>query len=265
MDITENSDESMEKGFAPDIVSDFFSEGVWQRTSVCVPSEMALTIYVNGLELVTIMCTPTKLKPLVLGFLYSEGIIKTIKDVASMQVHIDDSLVDVKLNTPDFKMPSKRTLTSGLGGGHSFLTQVQRVVSNQSVTLAEILALMNKLENQGELHKRCGGVHTSALADNRNLLVVAEDIGRHNTLFRIQGECLSKNISTKNRLLLTTGRISSEMLVKAAKMETPIVVSLSSPTERSVSLACDLGITIIGYARINRLYVYSHPERIVPG
>jgi FdhD protein len=262
MDSTKTNDELLAKGIAPDIGCDRFSEGGWLKTSVCVPGEMALTIYINGLELVTMMCTPTKLTPLVLGFLYSEGIIKSVKDVASMRVCEEESLADVKLNTSDFKLPTKRTLTSGCGGGIALTSQAQKVSSHLVVSPTEVLSLMKQLHEQSELYRLCGGVHTSALADTKNLLVVAEDIGRHNTLDRIQGECLLSGMTTKDKLLLSTGRLSSEMVLKAAKMEMPVVVSRSSPTERAISLARDLGITVVGYARASRLSVYSHPERI---
>ena len=105
-------------------------------------------------------------------------------------------------------------------------------------------------------------MHTSALSDTKNLLVLAEDIGRHNTFDKIQGECLLKGLSTKDRLLLSTGRVSSEMLLKAAKMQAPVVVSRHSLTGSSVSLARDLGIALIGHARGNNLSVYSHSERL---
>jgi FdhD protein len=104
-------------------------------------------------------------------------------------------------------------------------------------------------------------VHASALCDTKNLLVVAEDIGRHNTLDKIQGECLLRKLSTKDRLLLSTGRVSSEMLLKAAKMQAPVVVSRHSITGNAVSLARDLGIALVGHSRGSRLSVYSHPER----
>jgi FdhD protein len=265
MDSTKTNDELLAKGIAPDIGCDRFSEGGWLKTSVCVPGEMALTIYVNGLELVTVMCTPAKLTPLVLGFLYSEGIIENVKDIASMRVCEEESLADVKLNTSDFKLPTKRTLTSGCGGGVAFTSQAQKVSSDLVVTPPDVLSLMKQLGERAELFRLCGGVHTSALADNKNLLVVAEDIGRHNTLDRIQGECLLRALTTRDRLLLSTGRLSSEMLLKAAKMEIPVVVSRSSPTERAISLARDLGITVVGYARASRLSVYSHPERLATG
>lgn len=125
-----------------------------------------------------------------------------------------------------------------------------------------MLSLMGQLQEKMDLYRLSGGVHTSALSDTGNLLVVAEDIGRHNTLDKIHGECLERALSTRDRLLLTTGRVSSEMLLKAAKMQVPVVVSRHSPTGIAVSLACDLGIALIGHARGNRLLVYSHPERL---
>jgi len=250
------------KGVAADIVCDRFSDEGWVRTSVHVPSETELTIYVNHQELVTILCTPTKLNCLVLGFLYSEGIISGIGDVPIMRVCEDDSLADVRLSNPEYKLPTQRTLTSGCGGGATFKTQGQRVDSGLVVTPAEVLSLMKQLQEQMDLYRFCGGVHTSALSDTKNLLVVAEDIGRHNTLDKIQGECLLRGLSTRDRLLLSTGRISSEMLLKAAKMQAPVVVSRHSPTGSAISLARDLGIALVGYARGSRLSVYSHPERL---
>jgi FdhD protein len=123
---------------------------------------------------------------------------------------------------------------------------------------------MKQLNERAELYKYCGGVHTSALGNNSDLLVIAEDIGRHNTLDKIMGECLLTKLSTKEKVLLTTGRISSEMLSKAVRMKTPIVVSRSSPTDRSISLAQELGITLVGYVRGSRLSVYTHNERVLP-
>lgn len=125
-----------------------------------------------------------------------------------------------------------------------------------------ILWLMKQMNQNAELYRFCGGVHTSALADGNGLLVISEDIGRHNTLDKIMGECLITGQSTRDTLLLTTGRISSEMLSKALRMETPIIVSRSSPTDRAISLARELGITLIGYVRGNRLSVYTHEERL---
>ena len=250
------------KGAAPDVVFDRFSDEGWGRDSSHLPSEMALAIYVNRQKLITILCTPTKLNCLVLGFLYAEGIISGIGDVAKMRVCEDESLADVMLSNPEYELPTQRTLTPGCGGGATFKTQGQRVDSDLVATPKEVLSLMKQLQEQMVLYRLCGGVHASALSDTRNLLVVAEDIGRHNTLDKIQGECLLRGLSTRDRLLLSTGRISSEMLLKAAKMQAPVVVSRHSLTEAAVSLARDLGITLVGHARGSRLSVYSHPERL---
>lgn len=254
-------DESLVNGAAPDIVCECFSNGKWLRTSAPVPSEMALTIYVNGQELVTILCTPAKLNCLVLGYLYSEGIIAGMSDVVSMRVCEEESLADVRLSK-EYALPTRRILTSGCGGGVSLTTQGQKVDSSLVVMPTQILPLMMQLRGQAELFRFCGGVHASALSDTKNLLVVAEDIGRHNTLDKIQGECLLRGISIRDKLLLTTGRLSSEMVLKVAKMGAPIVVSRSSPMEHAISLASDLGITLVAYARGSRLSVYSCEWRL---
>lgn len=255
-------DKSDQKGVVPDVIIDRFSGKDWDRTSVHVPSEMALAIYVNRKELVTILCTPTKLNCLVLGFLYAEGIISGMDDVASMRVCEEESLVEVMLSDPEYELPTQRTLTSGCGGGATFKTQGRRVHSDLVTTPREVLALMKQLQKQMEIYRLCGGLHTSALSDTKNLLVMAEDIGRHNTVDKIQGECLLRGLSTRDRLLLSTGRVSSEILLKASRMMAPVVVSRHSPTGSSVSLARDLGITLVGYARGNNMSVYSYPERL---
>jgi FdhD protein len=262
MDVEKVLAESLIKGATPAIVCNRFSNGEWLKTSAPVPSEMALTLYINGQELVTILCTPAKLNCLVLGYLYSEGIIASLSDVASMRICEEESLADVRLSK-EYLLPTRRTLTSGCGGGVSLITQGQKVESSLVVTPTQVLSLMVQLREQAELFRLCGGVHASALANTKNLLVMAEDIGRHNTLDKIQGECLLRGLSAKDGLLLTTGRLSSEMVLKVAKMGVPIVVSRSSPMERAISLACDLGITLVAYARGSRLSVYSCEWRLL--
>ena len=250
------------KGAAVEVACARFADGEWAGIPVHVPGELELTIYVNGQELVTVLCTPTRLNYLVLGFLYAEGIISGTDDVAIMRVCEEDSLADVRLKNPEYKLPTQKALPSGCGGGATFQTQGERVDSDLFVAPKEVLSLMKQLQENMELYRLCGGVHTSALADTGNLLIVAEDIGRHNTLDKIQGECLLRGLSTRDRLLLTTGRVSSEMLLKAAKMQVPVVVSRHSPTGRAVSLARELGIALVGYVRGSRFLVYSHPERL---
>ena len=256
-------DEALANGITPNVNYNFFSGEEWCQKSTAVPGEMSLTIFINGQETVTILCTPTKLTHLVLGFLYSERIIANMNEVASMRICEDEPIADVKLNNPGYTVPTRRTITSGCGSGVSFKTQEQRVDSDLEATPEEVLSLMKRLYQQQNLFQLGGGIHCSALCDRKQILVLAEDIGRHNTLDKIIGECLMRRLPTQDCLLLTTGRISSEMLLKAARMQTPIIVSRSSPTERAISLGNDLNITVIGYARGDHLSVFSGEERLL--
>jgi len=252
---------------APDVPCQRYVDEKWQQMSLSVPKEMAFTIYINNQELVTILCTPFKLNSLVLGYLLAEGIIADIKDVASMRVCEDDALADVKLNQSDFVFPQKRILTSGCGGGASLNTNMDapKIKTDIRVAPKQLLHLMRYMLENAKLYNLTGGVHTSALCDDKDVIAVGEDIGRHNTLDKIVGECFLRKISTKNKILLTSGRVSSEMALKVAKMQVPVIASLTSPTERAVILARDLDITLVGYVRGTHLIVYTRPDRLGVG
>jgi FdhD protein len=229
-----------------------------------VVREAPVTVYVNGQELITFLCTPQSLRNLVLGFLYLEGIIGGLDEVSLLRVCDEEEMVDVRL-THHVELPTRRVLTSGCGGGTTFAdlsTQTNQVDSTLSVTPSQILGLMRRLYSEAELYRTAGGVHTSALSDGHELLVVASDVGRHNTLDKIQGQCLLEGVDTRDRILLTTGRLSAEMLNKAAKMQVPILVSRTSPTDLAVEMAKAWGITLIGYARGKQIHVYSGEERV---
>jgi len=257
------TEESFTSGVTPDVTCNFFSEKGWSREQVPIPAEMELTIYVNRQEVVTVLCTPAKLNQLVIGFLYSGGIISGLQDIAMLRVCAEEPIADVRLRDGlAYQEPAGRTLTSGCGRGVSFKKDFKKVSSSLTVTPEDVLALMKQLYEQQNLFQRGGGIHCSALCDRSQILVLAEDIGRHNTLDKIVGECLMRKIPTQDCILLTTGRISSEMLAKAARMQAPIVVSRGSPTDRAVALGNELGVTVIGYARGNRLSVFSCEERV---
>ncbi len=237
------------------------------RTERPVVREAPWTIHVNDQELVTLFCTPEKLNFLVLGFLAAEGVIDSLDDVLLLQVCEDqEGVIDVKLNAREFSLPGRPILLSGCGRGVTFddLSGRQRIIeSSLEVPAEQISRLMRDLHHQAEIHQAAGGTHASALSDGERLLVVAEDVGRHNTLDKIRGECLFREIPTKDRLLLTTGRISSEMVIKAAKMEVPIVASRSSPTDLALNLARDWQMTVVGYVRGGKMNIYTRPERVL--
>ncbi len=250
-------------GIAPDMETYNYIDGKWQKLSLAVPREIALTIYVNNQELVSSLCTPNKLNCLVLGYLYSENVISGMSDVLSMRICEEESLADIRLNKTDFVLPQKRILTSGCGGGVSLTSdEPETIISGLKVMPSQIINLMEKMLMEADIYRISGGIHTSALCDEENILVISEDIGRHNTLDKIQGECLLRKLSTNNRIIVTSGRLSSEMVRKAGKMETPVIASLTSPTERAIILAKKLGITLIGYTKGKRMSVYSISERL---
>jgi FdhD protein len=229
--------------------------------------EVPVTVYVNRRELITFLCTPHNLRYLVLGFLYLEGIIDGLDEVMLLRVCDEEQMIEVRL-TRDVELPTRRVLTSGCGGGTTFAdltTQTSKVDSTLEVTPSQILGLMHRLYRESGLYRTTGGVHTSALSDGQKLLIVASDVGRHNTLDKIQGQCLLEGIDTRDRILLTTGRLSAEMLNKAAKMQVPVLVSRTSPTDLAVDMAKAWGITLIGYARGQQIQVYSGEERVELG
>lgn len=223
-----------------------------------------LSIYVNGVELATFMCTPLQQKALALGFLANEGLIEGIEEVRVLYVCRAGTCVDVWLSHA-LQLPSRPITTSGCGGGLTFddlSEQIEPLNSDRRVNPTQIQSLMRQLQGAGELYRTVRGVHTSALSDGERLLLVAEDVGRHNTLDKLRGLALLQGVDTHDRILLSSGRISSEMLNKAARMGVPVVVSRTSPTSLSVALARAWDITLIGYVRQNRMNVYSGVERL---
>jgi len=232
-----------------------------------VPAEAVITLQVNGRALVRLMCTPTDLEDLALGFLFNEGLIESLDDVAVVELCSGGEGVDVWL-TYDIEMPAVRSITSGCSGGTTFedIRSVQhRIESDLVVTPGQVTALMERLSDEAALYHRAGGVHTGALValGEEGVICVAADVGRHNTLDKITGSCLRQERSTEDSILLTSGRVSSEMVSKVAHMGVPLIVSRTSPTTLSIDLAQAWGITLIGYTRRRSFRVYTGQERIV--
>lgn len=227
-----------------------------------VVQEKLVRLHVNGRELTALMCTPQNLDHLALGFLRSEGLIRGLSDVRRVVVCPSGACVEVWLRDAAFKAPAARIITSGCGGGITFIdltAAAEPVTSDLRVTPRQVGQLLFKLQ-EGQQTR---GIHTSALADGDDLLLVVEDVGRHNTIDKLWGRCLVEGIATEGRILLSTGRISSEMLNKAARMRTPVVASRTSPTTLSVALAATWNVTLIGYVRRDSLNVYTGQDRVV--
>jgi FdhD protein len=243
-----------------------YSQGKINAVPANVIVEFSVSITVNGEWWLSVLCTPIDMEAMAIGFLYNEGIIAELSEVASVRVCPQGDNIDIWL-THTAQKPQHWTRTSGCSGG---LTGValppgdKMMFSNggmlSPMQINDMLAEFYQIQ---VLYQQTGGVHTSALSDGQMIVVAAEDIGRHNTLDKLAGHCLMKQLTPARRILLTTGRISSEMLQKAIRLRAPIVISRTSPSSRSVEMAEGSGITLIGYARRDHFVVYTHPKRII--
>lgn len=241
-----------------------FHHGDSEQVDDGVIVEQSVSLTVNGKLWLSFMCSPVDLRALAVGFLYNENVIKSMDEIEDLYVCEHRDNVDVWLNR-SVEEPKNWRRTSGCTGGYTaaVLDEVEPVSENGLVVAPkQILGLIRKLFESQDIYRKSGGVHSSALAHPGGLLFQLEDVGRHNTLDKIAGKILMDGIEVSSKIILTTGRISSEMLQKAARMDTSILVSRTSPTSMSVELAERLGITLIGYARGHRFNVYAHPERV---
>jgi FdhD protein len=238
----------------------------WKQVSAEVIEESLITIYVNGLDLATIMATPADLDCLALGFLKNERMIDSKAEVDNVYLSTNRCCVDVWL-THSVKTPERSIITSGCGGGLTFNNpdiDLKPLPDNTNIQPNRLFELIKLLHFPGSIYSRSRGVHSAGLSDGETMLALAEDVGRHNTIDKLQGRCMLEGIQTTGRILLATGRVSSEMLVKAAIMGCPIVVSRNSATSMSVAMARAWNITLVGYVRKNTMRVYSHAHRIDP-
>jgi FdhD protein len=227
--------------------------------------EAWIGLYVNGQELATLMCSPTDEEALALGFLYNEGVIRSLDDVRLVQASMTRTTVDVFLTRPDFDPPRRMVLTSGCSGGISFRNLAEiypPLVTDFTTTPDVILARLRDLQKAGSLYRRVGSVHTSVLGNEQDVLISAQDVGRHNTIDKIAGKALQTRIEMRDRVLLTSGRISSEMMSKARQMGVPVVASRTGPTSLAVQLARAWHICVVGYIHLGKMQVYTHPYRL---
>lgn len=236
----------------------------WSAVEGKVVRESSVSLTINGEVWLTFLCTPRNLEDLAVGFLYNENVIQSFDEVIDVRPCADGTNVDVWLAHPVVK-PATWKRTSGCAGGITSgdaIVSFPRVNITISIDPAVLLACMDQLLQSQEIYRETGGIHCSALSDGKRVIVQAEDIGRHNTLDKLAGNLVQHPVNVQPRIILTTGRVSSEMLQKSARLEASVVMSRTAATSESVRLAGELGITLVGYARRAQLLVYTHPERL---
>ncbi|MGI6686552.1 MAG: formate dehydrogenase accessory sulfurtransferase FdhD [Bacillota bacterium] len=235
-----------------------------------VISEISLKIFVNEVELVSLLCLNQCQEELAIGFLYNEGVINSYDDILS--IYYDERMfaviVKLKDNIPLNRQESLRSITSGCGRCFTYINPLKKnkylqVKSETTFSISTIVTLMNDFINQSEIFKDVGGVH-SVLFHTPDYSIMNEDIGRHNCFDKITGMLLKNrriNLSS-NSIVFVSGRISSEIMTKIIRLGTPVLVSRSTPTVAAVSLAQEYNVTILGYVRGEKGYVYTCPERL---
>lgn len=227
--------------------------------------EYPFTIFIDNEEIITLLCTPKSLKELAVGFLYSEGFVDNL-DVIE-KIHIDEdngrAYIDLKIRKVlSEKLQGKRTITSGCGKGTVFYNVLdsfksKKIENKLTIAIENVVQLTKEFNNKSELFLSTGGVHSCALCDINNILYFEEDIGRHNALDKILGRAFIDKIDLSDKIVVTSGRISSEMLIKSAKRGIPAIVSRSAPTSLAIDMARELNILLIGFARGQKMNIYT--------
>jgi FdhD protein len=247
------------------IVYHRYDRGHWQTVAAAIVEEISLCLHVNGRDLVTYQCSPVDQEAMAIGFLAAEGFIESLDDIELLELSHSGTCVDIWLRRP-VTLPERFIKTSGCGEGVTFddLSRQQPPLPHTTtITPAQLMALFQELGRRETLYPLTRGIHAAALCRPEGLVLIAEDVGRHNTLDKLRGKAMLQGMATEGAILITTGRISSEMLGKAAKMGVPIVASRTSPTSRSVALAQAWNITVVGYVRRESLRVYTAPWRVM--
>ena len=239
------------------------------RVEKTVAREILLTIFLNGQELVTLLCSPKDLNYLTAGFLASEGLIKSKDEIKKIEVDEWEGVVRVETNGStehDSRFFAKRLITSGCGSGATFYNEadiaISKVESKMKISTDEVFALATEFQHRSEVYLSTHGVHSAAFCDRHSILIFNEDIGRHNAVDKIFGKCLLEEINCNNRLIISSGRLSSEIIHKVAKRGIPIVISISAPTSLGVKVADNYGITLIASVKGKKFDVYTHDWRV---
>lgn len=238
-----------------------------------VVQEKAVTIYVNSSELSTIVCSPWDLEDMAIGFLCSEGILKDKEKLKKISMDDEKGLIYVEIEGYEQdlsgKLFLKRYINPCCGRGrasfyYSSDAMICKIVDEEMQISGEtVIRLAKDLENKAYIFKETGGVHCAGLASGEEILIFSEDVGRHNTLDKIYGKCFMEDIPTEDKIIVFSGRVSSEILLKTVKLKVPVLISRSAPTELALDLAEDLGVTVIGFTRDNSFNIYTHAERII--
>lgn len=221
--------------------------------------EFPLSLVLNGEYSNTFLCTPENLDQLVAGFLVNKGIVKAKKDINSIEIDFENRVAYANIVKNEIDDDGERFYLNNLD--YMNLKPIEK--NDTKIKVSNIYSVMKENLTSSELFKNTGGVHSVAIYDNKELIVIREDVARHNAMDKSIGYCLLNEIDLKDKIIFVSGRISCEMILKAAKAGIPIVISKSAPTNLSIEIAKKLNITLAGFVRGERMNIYTNSHRII--
>jgi FdhD protein len=248
------------------------ADGRIDQVAESIAAEAPWTLMVNGREWVTLIATPDHLEELAIGYLANEGLIADADAVTVLVVDVEGG--QIWLRIPGFDPPSdwgRRVLTSCCGRGRPsfYFLNDQNVKpvgpDDVRISAATVVELVAALDAAVPAFRQTGGLHSVGLARNGRLLCVRSDVGRHNALDKAAGWLLREQVPEIPEVAVFSGRLSSEVVIKAARMRIPVIVTHAAPTTLGCELADALGLTAVGFVRDGRQTIYTHPERITTG
>ena len=236
-----------------------------------IAGEHPLTLYVDKKELVTLMTLGAAPEALAIGFLRNQRLVESIEEIASVQVDWEVNAVVVTTHTglKDLERKTeKRTATTGCGQGTVFgdlMADIESIRLSDDMRVAEetLFALLNNVRLHESIYKQAGAVHGCALAQGSEILTFVEDVGRHNAVDAIAGWMWLEDVDGRDKIFYTTGRLTSEMVIKAAQMQIPVLVSRSGLTKMGHEVATQVGITMIGRAVNKHYLLFTGAHRLV--
>jgi FdhD protein len=236
-----------------------------------VAAELPIKLVLNNEQFVTLLCTPAELEELAIGFLLSEGLLLKRSSIKKIEILEQEATVRIELADLPADVTAlfaTRTISSGCGKGvtfTSFRTEADRRIpfTGKIMGLGDIRRLLSTFRNISALYLETGGVHSAALSDGKDILFFSEDIGRHNAVDKLIGKAFLQSVPLEDKVLLTSGRVTSEIMTKAGRNRFPILISRAAPSCMAISYAEDMGITLIGFARGERMNIYTWPNRIM--
>jgi len=238
-----------------------------EEISDVIVQESFLSVILNKEKVITLKCSPEDYDYLGIGFLYTSGILQKKEDINSVIVDEEQNIIKIKAKNTyphlegswsDGLIPRKSNIVN-----EKLISKLSLVKHLLTIESGIIFSLMTAMQKRAKLFKLTGGVHSCALANQQgSIMLFSEDISRYNTIDKILGEAFLKNIPREDKIILTSCRITSDILTKIAAGRVPIIISRAAPTDWAVELAQKIGITLVGFVRGKRMNIYTYPERI---